>query len=173
MDSVLQNACQAIQIEAEDLAHKAVSSRNKPEILSTPKILPSPAVEEQQNGKRACRDLRHSTHARSSRLWPSDYLRARCPICFSGSSCFSEGYVDFIVMSAPTKLTSLSLSCLVCIDACFMQKHNKHSIRDPRHEHSKTVFVPPEEVEIWKEFVEEVHPRRDTGAKAMTRQFRV
>ncbi|KAE9388084.1 hypothetical protein BT96DRAFT_744381, partial [Gymnopus androsaceus JB14] len=77
------------------------------------------------------------------------YLRARCPICFGGKSCFSEG-----------------LSCLVCVDACFTQKNNKHRTQDAKHEHLKTVFIPLEEVEIWKEFVEEVRPRRDASGKA-------
>lgn len=58
-----------------------------------------------------------------------------------------------------------SLSCLVCIDACFTQKHNKHGARDPKHEHPKTVFVPPEEVEKWKHFVDEVRPGRAASAK--------
>ncbi|KAE9395278.1 hypothetical protein BT96DRAFT_826488, partial [Gymnopus androsaceus JB14] len=55
---------------------------------------------------------------------------------------------------------------LVCIDTCFTQKNNKHRTQDPKHEHLKIVFVPPEEVEIWKEFVEEVRPWRDTSGKA-------
>lgn len=62
--------------------------------------------------------------------------------------------------------TFLSLSCLVCIDVCFTQKNNKHSTRDPKHEHPKTVFVDPEEVEVWKDFVEEVRPRKDATAKS-------
>ena len=65
-----------------------------------------------------------------------------------------------------TKSSSFSLSCLVCVDACFTQKNNKHRTQDPKHEHLKTVFVPPEEVEIWKEFVEEVCPRRNASGKA-------
>lgn len=63
-------------------------------------------------------------------------------------------------------LTSFSLSTLVCLDACFTQKNNKHKTQDPKHEHPKTVFVPPEDVETWKDFVEEVRPRRDATAKA-------
>lgn len=59
-----------------------------------------------------------------------------------------------------------SISCLVCIDACFTQKNNKHSTRDPLYVHPKTVFVPPEEVKIWKDLVEEVRPRKAAAPKA-------
>ncbi|KAJ3733669.1 hypothetical protein DFJ43DRAFT_994490 [Lentinula guzmanii] len=76
---------------------------------------------------------------------PSDYLRSRCPVCFGGKSEFTEGVI-------------------VCIDACFTQKHNKQP-RDPKHTHPKSVFVSPEEVDTWRDFVEEIRPRRSSPAK--------
>ncbi|KAJ3725522.1 hypothetical protein DFJ43DRAFT_1157442 [Lentinula guzmanii] len=78
---------------------------------------------------------------------PSDYLRSRCPVCFGGKSEFTEGF-----------------SVIVCIDACFTQKHNKQP-RDPKHTHPKSVFVSPEEVDTWRDFVEEIRPRRSSPAK--------
>lgn len=94
VDGVLQNSRQAIQVDAEDtnFTHENLPARNNPqsEGLFTPENSPSPASDEedQRPGKRGCREPASSTHTR-----PSDYLCARCPICFGGKSCFSEGYV--------------------------------------------------------------------------------
>ncbi|KIK50878.1 hypothetical protein GYMLUDRAFT_135454, partial [Collybiopsis luxurians FD-317 M1] len=70
---------------------------------------------------------------------PSDYLRAQCLLCFGGESSFKEGLV-----------------CLM--DACFTQKHNKQSTVDPLIKHPSSVFISPEKVAIWQEFVETVQP---------------
>ncbi|KAJ3833283.1 hypothetical protein F5878DRAFT_546843, partial [Lentinula raphanica] len=56
---------------------------------------------------------------------PSDYLRRRCPLCFGGRNESTE-----------------DLSCIVCLDACFTQKNNARSHRDPERQHPKSVFVP-------------------------------
>ncbi|KAJ3968612.1 hypothetical protein EV361DRAFT_972720 [Lentinula raphanica] len=79
---------------------------------------------------------------------PSEYLRARCPLCFGGNRTISEG-----------------LNSIVCIDACFTQKHNKQQ-QDPPHCHPKTVFVPESTVKAWEDLVDDVRPskgRRDKG----------
>ncbi|KAJ3717384.1 hypothetical protein C8R42DRAFT_586975 [Lentinula raphanica] len=76
---------------------------------------------------------------------PSEYLRARCPLCFGGNRTISEG--------------------IVCIDACFTQKHNKQQ-QDPPRCHPKTVFVPESTVKAWEDLVDDVRPskgRRDKG----------
>lgn len=46
-----------------------------------------------------------------------------------------------------------SFSVLVCIDACFTQKHN-HQTRDPIREHPNSYFIPPEDVQWWQDHVE-------------------
>ncbi|KAJ3735638.1 hypothetical protein DFJ43DRAFT_1129945 [Lentinula guzmanii] len=74
---------------------------------------------------------------------PSEYLRSRCPICFGGNSRISEG-----------------LDSIVCIDACFTQKHTKQRYRDPQRTHPNTVFIAEEDVEAWENFVAEVRPSR-------------
>ncbi|KAJ3710062.1 hypothetical protein DFJ43DRAFT_1162295 [Lentinula guzmanii] len=55
---------------------------------------------------------------------------------------------------------SKELSAIVCLDACFTQKHNKQKYRDPLREHPKTVFIPEDDVVIWEAFVAEVRPPR-------------
>ncbi|KAJ3715792.1 hypothetical protein C8R42DRAFT_698260 [Lentinula raphanica] len=75
---------------------------------------------------------------------PSVYLRARCPLCFGGNSNMSE-----------------RLSVIVCIDACFTQKHNKQRHRDPPREHPRTVFVPESDVKSWEDSVARVRPSKD------------
>lgn len=51
-----------------------------------------------------------------------------------------------------------SLSSIVCLDACFMQKNNKQNYWDHPREHPKSVFVPEEEMETWQNFVKTVCP---------------
>ncbi|KAJ3713997.1 hypothetical protein DFJ43DRAFT_1134907 [Lentinula guzmanii] len=63
---------------------------------------------------------------------PSEYLRERCPVCFGGKTKFKDGF-----------------SVLVCLDACFTQKHN-HQTHDPFYEHPHTSFIPTDQVEVWK-----------------------
>ncbi|KAJ3722681.1 hypothetical protein C8R42DRAFT_579935 [Lentinula raphanica] len=72
---------------------------------------------------------------------PSDYLRRRCPLCFGGRNESTE-----------------DLSCIVCLDACFTQKNNARSHRDPERQHPKSVFVPESDVITWQDFVENVRP---------------
>ncbi|KAJ3818040.1 hypothetical protein F5880DRAFT_1492029 [Lentinula raphanica] len=72
---------------------------------------------------------------------PSEYLRRRCPLCFGGTSALDE-----------------ELSCIVCLDACFTQKNNTHTYRDPERTHPRTVFVPESDVIAWQNFVETVRP---------------
>ncbi|KAL0061974.1 hypothetical protein AAF712_011184 [Marasmius tenuissimus] len=51
---------------------------------------------------------------------PSEYLHSRCPLCFGGSSPDHSGEFKY--------------DSIVCLDACFTQKHNSSS-RDPRKEY--------------------------------------
>ncbi|KIK55897.1 hypothetical protein GYMLUDRAFT_248296 [Collybiopsis luxurians FD-317 M1] len=67
--------------------------------------------------------------------------KAQCPLCFGGESSFKEGF-----------------SMIVEMDACFTQKHNKQSTVDPLIKHPSSVFILPEKVAIWQEFVETVWP---------------
>lgn len=50
-----------------------------------------------------------------------------------------------------------SFSIIVCLDACFTQKHNKQA-RDPKFSHPNSVFISPEEVDAWNERVSAVRP---------------
>ncbi|KAF8834164.1 hypothetical protein BDN67DRAFT_876881, partial [Paxillus ammoniavirescens] len=66
---------------------------------------------------------------------PSDYLRSRCPLCFGGLDWHRER--DSLV------------DVIVCIDACFIQKHSKnpwgaegHDLPNP----TSSVFIPSEAV---------------------------
>ncbi|KAL0563278.1 hypothetical protein V5O48_018796, partial [Marasmius crinis-equi] len=78
---------------------------------------------------------------------PSDYLRSRCLLCFGGN------YGD--------RGERLEFDAIVCIDACFTQKHNKtKSARDPVKEHPETVFVPEM---IVKEMEDHVDSTRGTN----------
>jgi len=77
---------------------------------------------------------------------PSEYLRSRWPLCFGGKGGAND---DF--------------DAIVCLDACFTQKHNKQRTRDPLRQHPKTVFVPESEVREWEDFVKSVRPPKPTA----------
>ncbi|KAJ3739895.1 hypothetical protein DFH05DRAFT_1529731 [Lentinula detonsa] len=69
-------------------------------------------------------------------LRPSEYLRSHCPLCFGGNTKLEDG-------------------AIVCLDACFTQKHNKQ-VQDPLCEHPRTSFVPQEQVDHWEVLVDSV-----------------
>ncbi|KAJ3978980.1 hypothetical protein F5890DRAFT_1421989 [Lentinula detonsa] len=73
-------------------------------------------------------------------LRPSEYLRSRCPLCFGGNTKLEDG-------------------AIVCLDACFTQKHNKQ-VRDPLCEHPRTSFVPQEQVDHWQVLVDSVRAKK-------------
>ncbi|GBE78980.1 hypothetical protein SCP_0201770 [Sparassis crispa] len=79
---------------------------------------------------------------------PSEYLRARCPLCFGGTTCSSEDGIPDII---------------VCIDACFTQKRRKGQgggRDDPRHAR-ESVFVPESDVKDMESYVESLRPSSD------------
>ncbi|KAI6142447.1 hypothetical protein BKA82DRAFT_4331470 [Pisolithus tinctorius] len=78
---------------------------------------------------------------------PSDYLCARCPLCFGG--------VNGRFIDANLILTSKSLDCIVCLDACFTQKQtNKDSAAHDPSNPNNTVFIPESEVKAMEIFIE-------------------
>ncbi|KAL0563399.1 hypothetical protein V5O48_018670, partial [Marasmius crinis-equi] len=77
---------------------------------------------------------------------PSEYLQLRCPYCYGGS------YGD--------RDPELGFDVIVCLDACFTQKHNKTRGRDPLKKHPDSVFVSEEELRGAEEYVEELRPSR-------------
>ncbi|KAJ3715841.1 hypothetical protein C8R42DRAFT_544498, partial [Lentinula raphanica] len=80
---------------------------------------------------------------------PTEYLRARCPLCFGGQRCSDQSY-----------------SAIVCIDACFTQKHNKRAYKDPVRHHPKSVFLPEAAVNRWEEIVANIWPSAKTKVAA-------
>ena len=81
---------------------------------------------------------------------PSQYLRARCPLCFGGKNLDK---------------TSLHPHSLVSIDACFQQKHNKQ-VRDPPRQHPDSYFVNEDIVSTMEEYVNGIRPPRPAKQKA-------
>ncbi|KAL0565895.1 hypothetical protein V5O48_016120 [Marasmius crinis-equi] len=75
---------------------------------------------------------------------PSEYLRRRCPLCFGGWD--------------PNNISELDFHAIVCVDACFTQKHNKTRARDPPKEHPNSAFLSEEELRSAEEYVEALRP---------------
>lgn len=93
MDGVLQRSRQAVVDDTEDdhLANNTpAGSGSQRERLFTPESSPA-FVDDEDDQRPSKRGRRDSTG--EARTRPSDYLRARCPICFGGKSRFAEGYV--------------------------------------------------------------------------------
>ncbi|KAK7444534.1 hypothetical protein VKT23_015212 [Stygiomarasmius scandens] len=79
---------------------------------------------------------------------PSEYLRARCPICFGGHFNPEKKRLEFS-------------DIIVCLDANFTQRHNTRN-RDPARRHPDTFFIPEAEVA-------EVERRVDAAREKCTR----
>ncbi|KII82981.1 hypothetical protein PLICRDRAFT_84208, partial [Plicaturopsis crispa FD-325 SS-3] len=94
---------------------------------------------------------------------PSEYLRARCPLCFGGQLGHDPTavYVFF---------GGLGADVIACLDACFTQKRRKtkDGQRDPPRVHPDSVFVPEEDVNAMRDFVQETRGSTKTrrGAAA-------
>ncbi|KAL0569797.1 hypothetical protein V5O48_012165 [Marasmius crinis-equi] len=83
---------------------------------------------------------------------PSEYLRRRCPLCFGGWD--------------PDGISELDFHAIVCIDACFTQKHNKTRARDPPKEHPNSAFLNEEELRSAEEYVETLRPSAPKSKQA-------
>ncbi|THU96399.1 hypothetical protein K435DRAFT_819451 [Dendrothele bispora CBS 962.96] len=79
----------------------------------------------------------------------SEYLRSRCPLCFGGTS------------KPNSSDARKGPSVLVCVDACFTQKHNDQHGKDPRRIHPDTFFVSPEKVKEMEDWVESIRNSRE------------
>ncbi|KAL0571576.1 hypothetical protein V5O48_010382 [Marasmius crinis-equi] len=77
---------------------------------------------------------------------PSDYLRLRCPTCYGGWDSSRRNELDF--------------DAIVCLDACFTQKHNKSRARDPMKQHPDSAFLEEAELEAAEVYVETLRPSR-------------
>ncbi|KAG6805245.1 hypothetical protein H0H92_016126, partial [Tricholoma furcatifolium] len=80
---------------------------------------------------------------------PSDYLRSRCPLCFGGLVYSNSDWPDAIV----------------CIDACFTQKHNRQSYDDPPLSHPRSVFLSKDQVNTTETYVDALRPASTKATK--------
>lgn len=54
----------------------------------------------------------------------------------------------------------ISKDAVVNADACFTQKHSSKGGRDPPRTHPNSFFIPEEEVNAWKRYVDSVRPKK-------------
>ncbi|KAJ7770390.1 hypothetical protein B0H14DRAFT_3509277 [Mycena olivaceomarginata] len=87
------------------------------------------------------------------RLRPSEYLRHRCPACFSNLKHDASEIADVHV----------------CIDTCFTQKKKK-SPRDPPKNHPDTHFIPEEQVVRTEAYVDGVRNVPHNSARTRKRR---
>ncbi|KAG6913203.1 hypothetical protein DXG01_008799 [Tephrocybe rancida] len=90
-----------------------------------------------------------------ARIRPSDYLRARCPLCFGG---------EFPWARTEDERPDDDPDAIVCIDACFTQKRNRQA-RDPPRTHPRTVFIPEADAEAMEKHVEFIRSKRACSIK--------
>ncbi|OJA10545.1 hypothetical protein AZE42_11907, partial [Rhizopogon vesiculosus] len=93
----------------------------------------------EENAEHAADDAEHSEeheeHAEDQvRLYPSEYLRRRCPLCYGGK--------DWRMVCG----TNYSVDAIGCIDACFNQKHTHAHENDPKNS-TESFFIPEREVQ--------------------------
>ncbi|KAJ8502688.1 hypothetical protein ONZ45_g11521 [Pleurotus djamor] len=75
---------------------------------------------------------------------PSEYLQARCPVCFGGEN---------------NRPSPTSPHILVCLDACFTQKR-RHREHDPPLNHPSSVFLSDVQARCMEAYVESVRGSR-------------
>ncbi|KAJ3713864.1 hypothetical protein C8R42DRAFT_726865 [Lentinula raphanica] len=109
-------------------------------------------ADDHHQSKRA-RHITEGENEADTKLQPSEYLRRRCLLCFGGTSTLGN-----------------DLSCIVCLDACFTQKNNARSHRDPERQHPRSVFIPESDVATWQHFVESVRPTDPTSKPKKTQE---
>ncbi|KAI6023465.1 hypothetical protein EDC04DRAFT_2869550 [Pisolithus marmoratus] len=72
----------------------------------------------------------------SSKMRPSQYLQQHCPLCFGGHNWQSNN----------SQQSLSDVDAIVCIDACFTQKHRSGQPDDPVNP-TATVFLSPEDIQ--------------------------
>lgn len=70
-------------------------------------------------------------------------------------------------MTVPNERGLPAFHTIVCIDAVFTQKNDKHEFRDPPRTHPKTVFIPESEVNLWEDFVSKVRPQKSNKTSSV------
>ncbi|THU96703.1 hypothetical protein K435DRAFT_819396 [Dendrothele bispora CBS 962.96] len=106
----------------------------------------------ERNGSRKWRRSDNpETRPSYARSRPSEYLRRRCPICFGG---------EF----DPEKDRLSWSDVIVCLDACFTQRHNTQP-RDPARQHPDSFFIPQSEVEAVETRVDEARSQAGHATK--------
>ncbi|THU88157.1 hypothetical protein K435DRAFT_680385, partial [Dendrothele bispora CBS 962.96] len=109
-------------------------------------------TERNSEGSRKRRRLDgHETHPSYPRARPSEYLRRRCPTCFGGEFDLEK---DRLTWS----------DVIVCLDACFTQRHNSQG-RDPIRQHPDSFFIPQSEVDTVEARVDEARTRTTRATK--------
>ncbi|KAG6904312.1 hypothetical protein DXG01_011033, partial [Tephrocybe rancida] len=90
-----------------------------------------------------------------ARVRPSDYLHARCPLCFGG---------EFPRARTEDERPDNDPDAIICIDACFTQKRNRQA-RDLPRTHPHTVFIPEADAEAMEKHVEFIRSKRACSIK--------
>ncbi|KAL1698337.1 hypothetical protein EV121DRAFT_218336 [Schizophyllum commune] len=91
-----------------------------------------------------------------SRDMCSEFLRRRCPACFGGHERVSS--TDGISMP----------DIIVCLDACYTQKHNRTAYRDEELPNSDAVLVSEDVVDAIERHVNSIRPPASKRPKAST-----
>ncbi|THU85905.1 hypothetical protein K435DRAFT_684691 [Dendrothele bispora CBS 962.96] len=107
-------------------------------------------VDENGSSKRRRSD-NHDIRPSRPHSRPSEYLRTRCPVCFGGEFDLEK---DRLAWS----------DVIVCLDACFTQRHNTQP-RDPARQHPDSFFIPQSEVEAVESRVDEARSQAAHATK--------
>ncbi|KAG6904626.1 hypothetical protein DXG01_008524 [Tephrocybe rancida] len=123
-----------------------------------------PTVEDHDDDDIPIAGLKHSRHEEdaedsepsnpfpdpAARVRPSNYLCARCPLCFGG---------EFLQAHPEHERPDDDPDAIVCIDACFTQKRNRQA-QDPPCTHPRTVFIPEQDAEAMEKYVDFIRSKK-------------
>ncbi|KAG6907543.1 hypothetical protein DXG01_008529 [Tephrocybe rancida] len=90
-----------------------------------------------------------------ARVRPSDYLRSRCPLCFGG---------EF-----PQESAGNNPNIIICLDACFTQKHNQQA-RDTPRMHPCTVFLLEQDLDAMERYMDALRACKAPSKRAKITQ---
>ncbi|KAI6039182.1 hypothetical protein EDC04DRAFT_2568813 [Pisolithus marmoratus] len=93
----------------------------------------------------------HPPGVPSSKMWPSEYLRQRCPLCFGSYNWQNDN---------PSHINAI-----VCIDACFTQKCRSGLQDDPVNP-TATVFLSREDIDSMEHEVNSLRKMRSSVQKS-------
>jgi len=91
-------------------------------------------------------------------------LGVHCALAGRRAMTLKGALFIFILYSYPSSQHPSRPDAIVCVDACFTQKHNQQ-IRDPARRHPRTVFIAEADAQHMENYVDNIRPAKPRNKK--------